>query len=215
MDQLLGTYEALYHNILVPVAGQLERLVADHLRDVPHIDRVTARAKSPERFLAKAQRTDGEGNPRYSTPLTQIQDQVGSRVVVFYKNDVEPVGEVLMRYFRHIEEIEIVPDSEWKFGYFGKHYVLSLPGEAVPAGIELAAAPRLFELQIKTLFQHAWSEANHDLGYKPLEELNDDQKRRLAYTAAQAWGADRIFQELYEELLVPPEAPVVHTGPQP
>lgn len=33
-----------------------------------------------------------------------------------------------------------------------------------------------FELQIKTLFQHAWSEAEHDLGYKPSTVLSSDQK---------------------------------------
>jgi putative GTP pyrophosphokinase len=57
-----------------------------------------------------------------------------------------------------------------------------------------------FELQIKTLFQHAWSEAEHDLGYKPATVLSSDQKRRLAFTAAQAWGADQIFDELYRHI---------------
>jgi putative GTP pyrophosphokinase len=53
-------------------------------------------------------------------------------------------------------------------------------------------------LQVKTLFEHAWSEAEHDLGYKPGEApLTPDQKRRLAYTSAQAWGADHIFDELF------------------
>jgi putative GTP pyrophosphokinase len=60
-----------------------------------------------------------------------------------------------------------------------------------------------FELQLKTLFQHAWSEADHDLGYKPSAELSLDQKRRLAFTAAQAWGADLIFDELYREIAFP------------
>lgn len=50
-------------------------------------------------------------------------------------------------------------------------------------------------------FQHAWSEANHDLAYKPTGELTDDQQRLFAFTAAQAWGADRIFPELRAELV--------------
>ena len=53
---------------------------------------------------------------------------------------------------------------------------------------------------MKTLFQHAWSEANHDLGYKPgSAPLTSDAKRRLDIPAAQAWGADRIFDELFRE----------------
>jgi putative GTP pyrophosphokinase len=42
--------------------------------------------------------------------------------------------------------------------------------------------------------------AEHDLGYKPgAVPLTPDEKRRLAFTAAQAWGADRIFDELFHE----------------
>ena len=75
-----------------------------------------------------------------------------------------------------------------------------LPRDAVPKSILLADAPGFFELQIKTLFQHAWSEANHDLGYKPETPFDTNQKRLMAYTSAQAWGADREFDRLAEEL---------------
>ena len=50
--------------------------------------------------------------------------------------------------------------------------------------------PDFFELQIKTLFQHAWSEADHDLGYKPgSTPLTSDEKRKLAYTSSPGMGS--------------------------
>jgi putative GTP pyrophosphokinase len=202
-NSLPAEYEIHHRDILVPIAEQLSQLISNHLAGIARVDRVTARAKSPERFIAKARREGIDGRPRYANPLGEIQDQIAARVIVFYKDDVDTIGRRLIAYFRPIEERTLVPESEWAFGYFGKHYVLALPSEAVPPSIGLAAAPRFFELQIKTLFQHAWAEANHDLGYKPPEDLTDDQKRRLAYTAAQAWGADRIFQELATELQPP------------
>jgi ppGpp synthetase/RelA/SpoT-type nucleotidyltranferase len=61
-------------------------------------------------------------------------------------------------------------------------------------------APPWFELQIKTLFQHAWAESGHDLGCKSPTELTRDQQRMLAFTAAQAWGADKITVELFRQL---------------
>jgi ppGpp synthetase/RelA/SpoT-type nucleotidyltranferase len=54
-----------------------------------------------------------------------------------------------------------------------------------------------FELQIKTLFQHAWSESEHDLNYKSEEELSFEDKQFIAFSSAQAWGADKIFNDLF------------------
>jgi len=54
-----------------------------------------------------------------------------------------------------------------------------------------------FELQVCTLFQHAWAQANHDLGYKAKEEIAEEERKLMAWAAAQAWGADRIFNELW------------------
>ena len=107
------------------------------------------------------------------------------------------------KYFRAIESRLLVPESEWEFGYFGKHHILVIPSDVIDDSWDKTMVPRFFELQIKTLFQHAWSEAEHDVGYKEGEKkLDIDQKRRLAFTSAQAWGADRVFDELFKELTV-------------
>ncbi|MGQ0815937.1 MAG: GTP pyrophosphokinase [Gemmatimonadota bacterium] len=184
---------------LVQVAEQLEGLLRDHLQGVPHVDRVSARAKDPERFATKAEKTEN-GVSKYEAPFEQIQDQLGARITVLFKSDIEAVTDVVKRYFPRIEEQEIAPDNQWTFGYFGKHFILGVPRDVVPVDVPREHVPAVFELQVKTLFQHAWSEANHDLGYKPKGELSDDQLRRFAYTAAQAWGADRAFDELCREL---------------
>ncbi len=91
----------------------------------------------------------------------------------------------------------IVPDSIKEFGYEGQHYIFFLPEAIIPNSDFKDNLPPFFELQIKTLFQHAWSEAEHDIGYKPTVKMTSDDKRKIAFTAAQAWGADRIFNELF------------------
>ena len=196
---LTAAYEARFPG-LEQVAENLAAFISDLLATVPRIDRVSSRAKSLEQFAAKAARVDSSGAPRYEDPLTQIQDQIGARVIVFYTSDVAAVARVLERYFRALEREEHVPDSHWKFGYFGLHWVFALPDDVIPRNIDKRDVPRFFELQVKTLFQHAWSEANHDVAYKAPREPSPDQQRRFAYTAAQAWGADRVFEELWQEL---------------
>jgi ppGpp synthetase/RelA/SpoT-type nucleotidyltranferase len=173
--------------------------VSVYFTGLSRIDRITARAKDVKSFLDKVAKKE-KGKAKYIDPLSQIQDQLGVRVITFFRADVDRLDAVVKRYFRWIEHKDHVPDSEWEFGYFGRHYVLGLPTDVLPDGTDPDMVPRFFELQIKTLFQHAWSEAEHDLGYKPGDDpLTPDQKRKLAFTSAQAWGADQMFDDLFHE----------------
>lgn len=201
MSDEIDQYRDRHARFLETIAASLEDLIRSHLQGVPQVDRIAARAKDPDHFAEKAQRRDEEGNRKYTTPLTEIQDQVGARVTVFYLQSVDSVSAVLETYFRPIEGVSVVPDSNWEFGYFGKHYVMALPRDVVPEEVDLDEVPQFFELQIKTLFQHAWSEANHDLGYKGVTTLEPEHQRRLAFASAQAWGADEAFALLNGQLL--------------
>jgi len=201
MSTLESTYRERFDRILSPLSDRLHEYLRELVNDLPHIDRVTARAKSVDRFVAKAEKLNG-AKRKYSDPLVQIQDQIGARIVVFYLRDVEVVAARIDEHLRKIETIAIVPDSESEFGYFGRHFVLFLPSELFDDTIPQGEAPKFFELQIKTLYQHAWAEASHDLAYKPPEDLSSDERRKVAFTAAQSWGADQIFDDLYGRLVV-------------
>jgi putative GTP pyrophosphokinase len=196
-DALAAEYGDRYENALKRTANALRDHFTDLLRTEPRIDRVTARAKDPASFLKKAQAlTDGKA--KYTEPLAQIQDQIGVRIITFFRTDVDRLDGIIKSYFKTIEFRDRIPESEWEFGYFGRHYVLVLPTDVKGDDIDKSTLPDFFELQVKTLFQHAWSEAEHDLGYKPGSmPLSAEDKRKLAYTSAQAWGADHMFDELF------------------
>jgi ppGpp synthetase/RelA/SpoT-type nucleotidyltranferase len=196
-NSLEAEYIDRHASALVPTADALRRCIADLLKGEARIDRVTARAKDPTSFLQKAS-TLINNKPKYKDPLSQIQDQIGARIITFFKSDVDRLDAIVRRFFKPIEFRDRVPESEWEFGYFGRHYVLVLPTDVKDGSIENGKLPDFFELQIKTLFQHAWSEAGHDVGYKPGSlPLTPEEKRKLAFTSAQAWGADQIFDELF------------------
>jgi ppGpp synthetase/RelA/SpoT-type nucleotidyltranferase len=59
--------------------------------------------------------------------------------------------------------------------------------------------PSTFELQIRTLFMHAYAEPQHDFAYKSSAELLRDDRKRLGWIASAAWGADRAYQELLNQ----------------
>jgi ppGpp synthetase/RelA/SpoT-type nucleotidyltranferase len=194
------SYKNRYTEILVPVAHKIEDFLRLSLNDIPHIDRISARAKTPEKFAAKAAKIVN-GQIKYDDPINQIQDQVGARIIVFYEDDVDRTVDIVNRYLRPIEFKSMSPESHWTFGYFGRHFIFLTPTDIMDDPAYRGRVPYCFELQIKTLFQHAWSEANHDLGYKPGEQaLAPEDERLLAFASAQAWGADKTFSSLIERM---------------
>jgi putative GTP pyrophosphokinase len=199
IDRVEVQYQARYEQVLIPLAKRLERHLLDTVSGYPRIDRITARAKTVGRFLQKAHKKENDA-PKYSDFLNQIQDQIGARIVTFYLRDVVALSEKIEKYFSPIEARTVIPDSPNEFGYEGKHYIMFIPDDIKEPTWESDQCPNFFELQIKTLFQHAWGEADHDLAYKATTILSPDQHRRVAFTAAQAWGADRMFAELEQEL---------------
>ncbi|HML95585.1 MAG TPA: hypothetical protein PKC29_09180 [Thermodesulfobacteriota bacterium] len=196
--ELLTQYKERYVS-LQKLACKMEQYLIDIVKDYPRIDRVSARAKSPDSYLKKALKTKDDGELKYDEPIHQIQDQLGARIITYYVCDIKPICELVEDYFGPIESKKIQPESHDKFGYEGQHYILIWPVDVFINHIPKKHIPTAFELQIKTLFQHSWSETNHDLGYKPEEELDRDQLRKIAFTAAQAWGADQILNELFME----------------
>jgi putative GTP pyrophosphokinase len=198
-EALRAEYKKRYDTVLTPLAEELRTYLARCLEGQPRIDRIAARPKAIDKFVAKATKIV-KGKPKYQEPLAEIQDQVGARIVTFYLSDVAHLDPQIKGWFRPIEYKDHVPESHWEFGYFGRHYILAIPSDVVDPNWPRELLPRFFELQVKTLFEHAWSEAEHDLGYKPGEDpLTPQQARSLAYTSAQAWGADQIFNDLFRE----------------
>lgn len=183
------------------VLPSIEKALHEALEDSNKIkiDQFCCRIKDVESFIKKSQKLEG-GELKYKCPFREIQDQIGARIVVFYVNEVEPMAEKIKDYFTFIEEKRFPPETYKEFSYEGRHFILNLGNDLIPDNVNSKLIPPFFELQIKTLFQHAWAQAEHDVGYKEKRELSFDEKRRLAFAAAQAWGADRIFYELlYQE----------------
>ena len=71
MTELEDSYRHRFSAALTPLASAIEGQLRDYFATEPRIDRITARPKSVERFLTKAQTLENE-TPKYSEPLHQI-----------------------------------------------------------------------------------------------------------------------------------------------
>ncbi len=192
-------FHLLHNDFAIDCASRLEEFVR-RIVVGERIDRVTARAKSPERFMAKAQKKNDDGTPKYPHPLVEIQDIIGVRVILFYLEDVDRVKNKINSWVRSIEDRSVSPSDDRAFSYFGHHSVMYIPNEC-RVECELAEDVKFFELQIKTMFQHAWSEAEHDILYKPQNGAVTSQHKRLTgFAASLAWGADKAFQDVLSSL---------------
>ncbi|RLC58228.1 MAG: hypothetical protein DRH89_01600 [Candidatus Cloacimonadota bacterium] len=196
MTTIENTYTDIFPE-LQKLSLAIEVHLKEYLSEIQRIDRISARPKSIERFLTKAGKIEN-GEKKYIEPKKQIQDQVGARIITYYLSDVNKIAEHIHKYYEPVEEIDKQPKNHDAFSYLGKHFILFIPDELRTWDSKLQM-PLFFELQIKTLFQHAWAESEHDLNYKTDDELAVDDKRLIAFSAAQAWGADRVFDDLFNK----------------
>ncbi len=124
--------------------------------------------------------------------LADITDIIGLRVITFYSEDVDKVASAVDRLFdidwdnsvdkRKLLEID-------SFGYLSLHYICSKKG-----------FPYRFEIQMRTILQHAWANMNHDTGYKSGVEIPIYYKRSLSRMAGLLELVDEEFSRIRAEL---------------
>lgn len=205
--EIRAAFEAR-RNLLVELADKLDARMREALEGLPHVDRISFRPKSTDSFVAKVLDSAGrpvrapDGVQKYVEPLEEVEDQVAGRILVFFRRDIAVVEAQLREWFRaSVEYRRRAPASAAAFGYESDHFIFVIDEHMKPAGWDGAGPmPLTFELQVRTLFMHAYAEPQHDLGYKPGQPLDSDTEREFAWIAASAWGADKVMNELYERL---------------
>ena len=187
--------------MLERAASDLETEMQNFLSGKIHFDRISARAKGIDRFILKSQNKKKDSDElKYSKPLIEIQDQIGIRIIVLYLSDVDKVAKLIREYYKSFEETKKEPENDFQFKYFGKHFILQIPS-SIRKRDGKKYIPVCFELQIKTVFQHAWGECEHDLNYKKMTgTLTHEMIRLIALASAQAWGSDKAFQDVIDQL---------------
>ena len=128
----------------------------------------------------------------YNT-LDDITDILGCRIICFLSDEIDQIGQKVEENF--VVDWDNSSDKralikEDAFGYLSLHYICSLPfGDKWPDEI----CGKKFEIQIRTILQHAWSAINHDIGYKSDFGVPREVRRQFARLAGLLELADDEF----------------------
>ena len=128
--------------------------------------------------------------------INQITDLLGIRIVTFFTDDVDRVAAFVKEIFEvdWKESVDKRKSHELtSFGYNSLHYICHLRKDATTTD-GLSDIP--FEIQMRTMLQHAWSAMEHDIGYKGFVRLPGEYLRQFSRLAGMLELADDEFSRL-------------------
>ncbi|MGL4653498.1 GTP pyrophosphokinase [Cetobacterium sp.] len=157
---------------------------------------ITSRAKTRESLQKKIER-------KGYTSLDLATDLCGLRVITFLESETKIVENYLRSIFS-IDESNSEDKSdnlgEDKVGYKSIHLVGTLPESLLLLPEFERFRDLKFEIQVRTILQHAWAEVEHDKNYKFSGQLPPDIKRRFKLLAGFLEIADREFESISKEI---------------
>ncbi|MEU7175239.1 RelA/SpoT domain-containing protein [Micromonospora tulbaghiae] len=149
-----------------------------------------------------ASRKLAKGRGKYAD-YRSLHDLLGVRVITYFNDEVDRVGELLREQFdvdteNSVDKRQLLDPRE--FGYLSLHYVLTLDEKrrGLPEYRRYVGIP--FEIQIRSVLQHAWAEIEHDLGYKAAQSLPPKLQRHFARLAGLLESADDGFVALRDQI---------------
>ncbi|MCY4614298.1 MAG: RelA/SpoT domain-containing protein [Nitrospira sp.] len=153
------------------------------------VDAVRGRVKEFDSFMEKIRRKN------LQNPFQEINDIVGIRVICLYRDDIEKIQNIVCDAFAVISDDDKTDSTESdRFGYAGSHIIARLDNKQ-----NASLPPNLhnlrFEIQIRTIAQHAWASISHHLFYKKSDKTPKD----LHAISALFYVADSHFLLLRNE----------------
>lgn len=180
------------------LCGKVHNILAEILEiNGVNIHAIFSRTKDIESFREKI------NDIKYNNPKDQITDLAGLRIICYVETDLRIISQIIEESF-DLDRENSVDKSKLlgtdKVGYKSIHYVAKLKNERILLPEYKKFEDFKFEVQIRTILQHAWAEIEHDRNYKFSGELPDAIKRRFKLIAGTLELADREFDSIALEI---------------
>lgn len=157
------------------------------------IHAVSARAKDGNALREKLLRKS------YREPQKQVTDLIGVRVITYYADDVDKVAAVLQKELEIDQQNSIDRRSTLglrDFGYRSVHLIARLKGARSRSPEYGSLQTYAFEIQVRSILEHAWAEIEHAIVYKSGIDYSDEDRRLFAALAGAMEIVDKQFLQL-------------------
>jgi len=167
-----------------------------HKENIPIVS-VSSRVKTSESLTEKQRRK------RYKNPAQEITDIIGLRVITYTEDDAKLVCALVTGTFLTDASLSIDKGERLKvdqIGYRSYHFVCELGKKRVELPEFQAFKGLRFEVQVRTVLQHAWAEVEHDRNYKFSGILPAALQRRLFLISGVLEMGDRELNQLSRDI---------------
>ncbi len=160
-----------------------------------------SRVKTFESFIRKIAEKRGRGET-FQDPFERIHDLSAVRIVTYFQEDLDTLEKMIDGMITERVDFEPYPDPDKAkkikkpevVGYTGIHYLVGLRPDRT-ALLEYEELSGLWcEIQLKTIFDHAWSQVDHRLRFKS-EEFHAMSKEQKDEVLAVFADAARLLNE--------------------
>jgi len=159
---------------------------------------VEARIKERESLSGKITRKHFKYND-----ISEITDIVGFRIITHFNHEVSKVSSLIENNFNIDRENSIDKSSILepdRFGYVSIHLVSKISQSRENLFEYKKFSNIKFEVQIRSILQHAWAEIEHDLGYKSESEVPNKIRRRFSRISGLLEIADQEFSNVVSDI---------------
>jgi len=132
--------------------------------------------------------------------ILQLRDLVGIRLILPFRRDLDKCIKLIEDNFVVTEKEDTATRlGESQFGYQSYHYIIKLPEKWLSAPTLEGFGEYSAEIQIRTLAQHIWAVASHNLQYKQEESVPQTLRRSIYRVSALLEVVDLEFERVLNE----------------
>ena len=180
-EQLAPKLDKLKHEVIYILEQKIKS------SGIP-IHMISGRIKTLDSLNAKAKRLD------IQSPLDDIGDICGVRIICLFLSDVSRLGEIIDRFF-HVLRIDdkAASKAEDQFGYLSVHCICRLPDSCTGPRYDDIKELR-FEVQLRTIAMHSWATISHYLDYKSAQAIPSELRKDFHALSGLFYVADSHFE---------------------